>query len=93
MSEKRFTWKTERLQHSDDEVLIVVDNENKDWKGHILNIVDLLNHLSQENENLIIGNKNLMKKNEQLKEENEQLKKQLEHYAKVEALNGDGKNE
>lgn len=43
MSEKRFTWKTEKLQHSDDEVLLVVDNENKEWKGHILNIVDLLN--------------------------------------------------
>ena len=28
-----------------------------------------------------------------LKEKNEQLKKQLEHYAKVEALNGDEKNE
>ena len=40
---ERFTWKTEKLQHSDDEVLLVVDKENKDWKGHILNIVDLLN--------------------------------------------------
>ena len=28
-----------------------------------------------------------------LAEENEQLKKRLEHYAKVEALNGDEKNE
>ena len=28
-----------------------------------------------------------------LKKENEQLKKRLEHYAKVEAMNGDGKNE
>lgn len=43
MSEKRYTWKTEKLQHLDDEVIIVVDNENKDWKGHILNIVDRLN--------------------------------------------------
>ena len=43
MGEKRFTWKTEKLQHSDDEVLMVVDNTNKDWKGHILNIVDKLN--------------------------------------------------
>lgn len=43
MCEKRYTWKTEKLQHSDDEVLLVVDNENKDWKGHILNIVDRLN--------------------------------------------------
>lgn len=52
MSEKRFSWKTEKLQHSDDEVLLVVDNANKEWKGHILNIVDLLNELSEENEQL-----------------------------------------
>lgn len=52
MSEKRFTWKTEKLQHLDEEVLIVVDNANKDWKGHILNIVKLLNELSEENERL-----------------------------------------
>ena len=43
MSEKQFTWKVEKLQHLDDEVIMVVDNENKDWKGHILNIVDKLN--------------------------------------------------
>ena len=35
----------------------------------------------------------LIRTNKTLKEENEQLKKQLEHYAKVEALNGDEKNE
>lgn len=35
MSEKRFIWKTEKLQHSDDEVIMVVDNANKDWKGHL----------------------------------------------------------
>ena len=52
MNEKRFAWKTEKLQHSDDEVLLVVDNANKDWKGHILNIVDLLNELCEENEQL-----------------------------------------
>ena len=52
MSEKRFTWKVEKLQHLDDEVLLVVDNENKEWKGHILNIVDLLNDLNDENEQL-----------------------------------------
>ena len=48
MSENRFAWKVEKLQHSDDEVLLVVDNENKDWKGHILNIVDLLNELNKD---------------------------------------------
>ena len=47
MSEKRFTWKTEKLQHFDDEVLLVVDNENKEWKGHILNIVDLKSRTEQ----------------------------------------------
>ena len=52
MSEERFTWKVEKLQHLDDEVLLVVDNENKEWKGHILNIVDLLNDLNDENEQL-----------------------------------------
>ena len=35
----------------------------------------------------------LMDKIFELKEENEQLKKRLEHYAKVEALNGDEINE
>ena len=59
MSE-RFTWKTEKLQHSDDEVIMVVDNANKDWKAHILNIIDMLN--KQE----AIINK--------LKEENRKLK-------------------
>lgn len=47
--EKRFTWKTEKLQHLDDEVIMVVDNENQEWKGHILNIVDLLNELFEHN--------------------------------------------
>ena len=64
MSEKRFTWKTEKLQHLDDEILMVVDNENKEWKGHILNIVDLLNF---QNTQIKI-----------LKEENDQLNKELE---------------
>ena len=48
MKYERFTWKTEKLQHSDDEVLIVVDNANEDWKGHILNTVDMLNKLNDE---------------------------------------------
>lgn len=46
---ERFTWKIEKLQHSDDEILLVVDNENKEWKGHILNTVDLLNELFEHN--------------------------------------------
>lgn len=82
MSNKRFTWKTEKLQHSDDEVIIVVDNANKDWKGHILNIVDLLNELSDDNRQL----KKLLKGNNEkfgkcwdriysLEKENEQLRK------------------
>ena len=52
MSENRFSWETEKLQHSDDEVIMVIDNANKEWKGHILNIVDLLNSLAEENEQL-----------------------------------------
>lgn len=64
MSEKRFTWKTEKLQHLDDEVIIVVDNANKEWKGHVLNIVDKLNELAEDNE--------------QLRKYNGQLKERLE---------------
>lgn len=52
---KRFSWKTEKLQHSDDEVLLVVDNENKDWKGHILNIVELLNEQQELIEELQVS--------------------------------------
>ena len=48
MSEKRFSWKTEKLQHLDNEVIMVVDNANKEWKGHILNIVDMLNEQEQK---------------------------------------------
>lgn len=54
---KRFSWKTEKLQHSDDEVLLVVDNENKDWKGHILNIVELLNEQQELIEELRLQEK------------------------------------
>ena len=64
MNEKRFAWKTEKLQHSDDEVLLVVDNANKDWKGHILNIVDLLNELCEENKQL----KNELRKEKSLRD-------------------------
>lgn len=59
MSE-RFSWKTEKLQHSDDEVLLVVDNENKDWKGHILNIVRLLNEQQKEINDLHQENADLL---------------------------------
>ena len=91
MSEKRFSWKTEKLQHSDDEVIMVVDNANKEWKGHILNIVDKLNELSEENEKLKKEKKDseedvtdyhnalfdLHKKFDKLEKENEQLKNEL----------------
>lgn len=58
MSENRFSWETEKLQHSDDEVIMVIDNANKEWKGHILNIVDLLN----EQEAIIITLKRRLEK-------------------------------
>lgn len=70
MNEKRFAWKTEKLQNLDDEILMVVDNTNKEWKGHILNIVDLLN----EQQATI---SKLEEENEQLKKENEKLTKML----------------
>lgn len=72
MSEKRYTWKTEKLQHLDDEVLMVVDNENKEWKGHILNIVDKLN----EQQSLITALEKEHKRQEnQIKLLNKQLSK------------------
>ena len=81
MKYKRFTWKTEKLQHLDDEVIIVVDNANEEWKGHILNIVDMLNDLNDERmmykttiDKRIVE---LEDENEQLKERNEQLRNKL----------------
>ena len=90
MSENRFSWETEKLQHSDDEVIMVIDNANKEWKGHILNIVDLLNSLAEENEQLKQQIKiekkwqlekdryyvDLHKKYDKLEKENEQLRKE-----------------
>ena len=85
MKYERFTWKTEKLQHSDDEVIMVVDNANKDWKGHILNVVDLLNNLTEENEQLRheieIEKKWQLEKDKyyaKIKEENEKLKKVID---------------
>ena len=66
MSEKRFSWETEKLQHSDDEVIMVVDNANKDWKGHILNIVNLLNNFAEQNEQLRKYNKQLKERLERI---------------------------
>ena len=79
MSEKRFSWKTEKLQHLDDEVIMVVDNENKDWKGHILNIVDKLNELNDER---MMYKTTIDKRIVELKEENEQLKSERRNDAK-----------
>ena len=74
MSEKRFIWKTEKLQHSDDEVIMVVDNANKDWKGHILNVIDMLNELNDER---MIYKTTIDKRIVELEDENEQLKNEL----------------
>ena len=74
MSDERFTWKTEKLQHLDDEVLMVVDNENKEWKGHILNIVDKLNELAEENGKLKKAEKINMEYAEQIVEENHKFR-------------------
>ena len=83
MNEKRFTWKTEKLQHSDDEVLMVVDNANEEWKGHILNIVDLLNEQQSTIEQLqdLCGESD--SENAKLRIENEQLKKQIQIYEQL----------
>ena len=93
MIKKRFTWKSEKLQHLNDEVLLVVDNTNKDWKGHILNVVDLLNQLHQENEQLRqfinkgrrLSVKELMdnvNENESLKKKIKKLEKENEQLRK-----------
>lgn len=86
MMSERFTWKTEKLQHFDDEVIMVVDNANKDWKGHILNIVDMLNELNDER---MMYKTTIDKRIVELEEENEQLRKyngQLKE--RLERING-----
>ena len=89
MNEKRFSWKTEKLQHSDDEVLLVVDNENKDWKGHILNIVDLLNEQQATIEQLqdLCGESD--SENAKLRIENKKLKAKLREKKEDERLYAD----
>lgn len=78
MCEKRYTWKTEKLQHLDDEVIMVVDNEDKDWKGHILNIVDRLNEQQFIIEDLqdLYGDADY--ENAQLKLENKKLQDKID---------------
>lgn len=71
MKYERFTWKTEKLQHLDDEVIMVVDNANKDWKGHILNIVDMLNDLNDER---MMYKTTIDKRIVELEEENERMR-------------------
>ena len=68
---------------------------NDGFKSQILedDVVDLLNELSEENEQLKSDIMLIEKNADRHYEENKQLKKRLEHYAKVEALNGDEKNE
>ena len=50
---------------------MVVDNANKDWKGHILNIVDMLNDLNDER---MMYKTTIDKRIVELEDENEQLK-------------------
>lgn len=94
MKYERFSWKTEKLQNLNDEILLVVDNTNKEWKGHVLNVIDLLNSLAEENEQLKQQIKiekkwqlekdryyvDLHKKYDKLEKENEQLQKEKEYY-------------
>jgi len=77
MKYERFTWKTEKLQHSDDEVIMVVDNANKDWKGHILNVIDMLNELNDER---MIYKTTIDKRIVELEDENEQLKEERNYF-------------
>ena len=77
---ERFSWKTEKLQHSDDEVIMVVDNANKEWKGHILNIVDKLNELNDER---MMYKTTIDKRIMELEEENEQLQKTIKEVIEL----------
>ena len=77
---ERFSWKTEKLQHSDDEVIMVVDNANKEWKGHILNIVDKLNELNDER---MMYKTTIDKRIVELEEENEQLQKTIKEVIEL----------
>lgn len=79
MKYERFTWKAEKLQHLDDEVIMVVDNANKEWKGHILNIVDMLNELNDER---MMYKTTIDKRIAELEEENEKLRKYLQMQKK-----------
>ena len=80
MGMERFSWKTEKLQHSDDEVIMVVDNANKEWKGHILNIVDKLNELNDER---MMYKTTIDKRIVELEEENEQLQKTIKEVIEL----------
>lgn len=80
MRMERFSWKTEKLQHSDDEVIMVVDNANKEWKGHILNIVDKLNELNDER---MMYKTTIDKRIMELEEENEQLQKTIKEVIEL----------
>ena len=84
MSEKRFSWKTEKLQHSDDEVIMVVDNANKEWKGHILNVVDKLNELNDER---MMYKTTIDKRIVELEEENEKLRRLFEEMKQSITIN------
>ena len=98
MTEKRFTYTTmiitDKKGYCKD---YIWDNEtllNTEQIVAILNAQDdYIDYVTKERN--IAYNKldKLNDENKTLKEENEQLKKQLEHYAKVEAMNGDEKNE
>lgn len=80
MKYERFTWKTEKLQHLDDEVIIVVDNANKEWKGHILNIVDMLNDLNDER---MMYKTTIDTRIVELEEENEQLRQTIQEVCEL----------
>ena len=98
MTEKRFTYTTmiitDKKGYCKD---YIWDNEtllNTEQIVAILNAQDdYIDYVTKERN--IAYNKldKLNDENKTLKEENEQLKKQLEHYAKVEAMNGDEINE
>ena len=100
MSEKRFTMK---YSFEDEEYVFYEDGIPLTPSQTVNNLneqQDQVSKLQANVEYLIDSKKELIEKiGEQqatisaLKEENEQLEKRLEYYTKVEAMNGDGKNE
>ena len=97
MSEKRFIVETVEITDCDTGksriAKVITDTNELCSCEDLYELCDDLNKLAEENEQLKSDIMLIEKNADRHYEENKQLKKRLEHYAKVEALNGDEKNE